>query len=194
MNIQPLIQHFTGYLPLNEEEIKELESKFFERAIKRKQYILQEGDLCKHYTFVVKGCFKMYKVDANGNEHNLQFSIENGWIGDAGSFYSGKPSELFIEAMEPSVILQIEKNNLFHLFTNYLVFNRIFRVLVENAYVQLQKRVLQNIGSSAEERYLDFLLNYPGLFNRISNVQIASYLGITPEFLSKIRKDLASKK
>lgn len=194
MDLKPLIQHFTTYLPLNDTEIKEVESRFFERSIKRKQYILQEGDVCKHYTFVVKGCFKMYKVDSNGNEHNLQFSVENGWIGDAGSFYSAKASQLFIEAMEPAVILQIEKSNLLHLFTNYLVFNRIFRVLVENAYVQLQKRVLQNIGSTAEERYLDFTSNYPGLFNRISNVQIASYLGITPEFLSKIRKDIASKK
>jgi len=193
MNIEPIIKHFTNYLPLNEAEIKELESKLFERNIKRKQFILQEGNLCQHYTFVVKGCFKMYKVDQNGSEHNLQFTIENGWIGDLGSFYSDKPSELFIEAVEPSVILQIEKINLFHLYTNYLVFNRIFRVLVENAYVQLQKRVLQNISSTAEERYVDFIANYPNLFNRISNVQIASYLGITPEFLSKIRKDLVSK-
>jgi CRP-like cAMP-binding protein len=193
MNIEPIIKHFTNYLPLNEAEIKELESKLFERNIKRKQFILQEGDLCQHYTFVVQGCFKMYKVDQNGSEHNLQFSIENGWIGDLGSFYSDKPSQLFIEAVEPSIILQIEKSNLFHLYTNYLVFNRIFRVLVENAYVQLQKRVLQNISSTAEERYVDFIANYPNLFNRISNVQIASYLGITPEFLSKIRKDLVSK-
>lgn len=193
MNIEPILNHFSNYLPLNGEEIKELEARLFERNIKRKQFILQEGDICKHYTFVVKGCFKLYKVDKNGNEHNLQFTIENGWIGDLGSFYSDKPSELYIEAMEPSIILQIEKPNLLHLYTNYLVFNRIFRVLVENAFIRLQKRVLQNISSTAEERYLDFIENYPNLFNRISNVQIASFLGITPEFLSKIRKDLTSK-
>ncbi|WP_130734023.1 Crp/Fnr family transcriptional regulator [Flavobacterium sp. J27] len=193
MNTQPIIDHLTSYLPLKEEEIKELETKLLERNIKRKQFILQEGDICKHYTFVVKGCFKMYKVDKNGNEHNLQFTIENGWIGDLGSFYSNKPSELYIEAMESSIILQIEKKNLLHLYTNYLVFNRIFRVLVENAFIRLQKRVLQNISSTAEERYVDFIENYPSLFNRISNVQIASFLGVTPEFLSKIRKDLTSK-
>jgi CRP-like cAMP-binding protein len=193
MHIEPILQHFSHYLPLNEQEINEITSRLIERTIKRKQFILQEGDVCKHYTFVVKGCFKMYKVDANGNEHNLQFSIENGWIGDLGSFYSDAPSQLFIEAMEPSIILQIEKEHLLYLYSHVMVFNRIFRVLVENAFIQLQKRVLQNISSTAEERYVDFTRNYPSLFNRISNVQIASYLGITPEFLSKIRKDLVSK-
>ncbi len=193
MNTQPIIKHFASYLPLKEQEIIALESRLIERNIKRKQFILQEGDVCKHYTFVVQGCFKMFKIDKNGKEHNLQFSIENGWIGDLGSFYAEKQSELYIEAMEPSTILQIVKPDLLYLFTNYPKFNIKFRVLVENAFIRLQQRVLQNISSTAEERYLDFIANYPGLFNRISNVQIASYLGITPEFLSKIRKELASK-
>jgi CRP-like cAMP-binding protein len=194
MNSQPIIKHFANYLPLNEQEIKALEERLVERTIKRKQFILQEGDVCKHYTFVVQGCFKMYKVDNNGNEHNLQFSIEDGWIGDLGSFYSETKSELYIEAMEPSVIFQIVKEDLLHLFTHYPKFNVKFKVLVENAYIRLQKRVLQNISSTAEERYIDFMVTYPNLFNRISNVQIASYLGITPEFLSKIRKEISTKK
>jgi CRP-like cAMP-binding protein len=194
MNSQPIIKHFANYLPLNEQEIKALEERLVERAIKRKQFILQEGDVCKHYTFVVQGCFKMYKVDNNGNEHNLQFSIEDGWIGDLGSFYSEIKSELYIEAMEPSVIFQIVKEDLLYLFLHYPKFNVKFKVLVENAYIRLQKRVLQNISSTAEERYIDFMATYPNLFNRISNVQIASYLGITPEFLSKIRKEISTKK
>jgi CRP/FNR family transcriptional regulator, anaerobic regulatory protein len=193
MDTQPILKHFESYVALNEQETRELGSRLFERNIKRKQFILQAGDVCTHYTFVVKGCFKMYKVDTQGNEHNLQFSIENGWIGDMGSFYSEKPSELYIEAMEASIVLQIVKPDLLYLFTNYHKFNFNFRVLIENAFIRLQKRVLQNISSTAEERYLDFIQTYPSLFNRISNVQIASYLGITPEFLSKIRKDLASK-
>ncbi len=193
MNIQPIIKHFDGILSLNNDEIEGLSSRLVERNIKRKQFILQEGDVCKNYTFVMKGCFKMYKVDANGNEHNLQFTTEDGWIGDLGSFYSEKPSELYIEAMEPSIIIQIEKTDLLYLFIHFPKFNTRFKVLVENAFIRLQKRVLQNISSTAEERYLDFTNNYPSLYNRISNVQIASYLGITPEFLSKIRKELVSK-
>ncbi len=193
MNTKPIIEHFANYSPLSELEIKDLEARLFERNIKKRQFILNEGDICKHYTFIVKGCFKMYKVDKKGDEHNLQFAIENEWISDIGSFHSEKPGELYIEAMEPSVILQIEKPDLLYLYTHYLNFNRNFRVLIENAFISLQKRVLQNISSTAEERYLDFLTNHPDLFNRISNVQIASYLGVTPEFLSKIRKDISSK-
>ncbi len=193
MNIKPIIAHFSNYLPLSDSEIIELQSKLLEKKVKRRQFILQEGDVCKHYTFVVNGCFKMYKVDNKGQEHNLQFSIENGWITDIGSFYSNKPSELYIEALEQSTILQLNKPDLLYLFTNYPKFDRNFRVLIENAFISLQKRVLQNISSTAEERYLDFLKNYPDLFNRISNVQIASYIGVTPEFLSKIRKDITLK-
>ena len=135
----------------------------------------------------------MYKVDKKGNEHNLQFAIENGWIGDIGSFHSEEPSELWIEAVEPSIILQIEKSDLIYLYIHYINFNRNFRVLVEKAFVNLQKRVLQNISFSAEEKYADFLQYNPALFNRLSNVQIASYLGVTPEFLSKIRNKMAKK-
>ncbi|MBL4625371.1 MAG: Crp/Fnr family transcriptional regulator [Flavobacteriales bacterium] len=193
MNIKPIIEHFSNYLALGDSEISELQSKLIEKKVKRRQFILQEGDVCRHYTFVVNGCFKMYKVDNKGQEHNLQFSIESGWIADIGSFYSNKPSELYIEALEQSTIFQLDKPDLFHLFTNYPKFDRNFRVLIENAFIGLQKRVLQNISSTAEERYLDFLKNYPDLFNRISNVQIASYIGVTPEFLSKIRKDITLK-
>ena len=193
MNITPIIEHFSNFLSLNDSEVEELGNRLTEKKVKRRQFILQEGDVCRHYTFVAKGCFKMFKVDNKGQEHNLQFAIENEWIADIGSFHSEKPSELYIEALEPSTILQIAKPDLLYLYTHYQKFDRNFRVLIENEFINLQKRVLQNISSTAEERYLDFLKNHPNLFNRISNVQIASYIGVTPEFLSKIRKNLTTK-
>lgn len=191
MQIEPLIAYFNRLLPLSEDEIFFVKGVFTERRIKRRQFILQEGDVCKHNTFVVKGCFRMYMVDENAKEHNLQFAIEHWWIGDIGSFHSEEPSALYIEAIENSVILQIKKEDQLRLFVQYPKFNRIFRVITENALVSSQRRILQNIGSTAEERYLDFMKRYPHFFNRISNVQIASYLGVTPEFLSTIRKRLA---
>ncbi|MDF1697940.1 MAG: Crp/Fnr family transcriptional regulator [Saprospiraceae bacterium] len=191
MNIKPLIDYFNTLLPLNEEEEQFIEKIFKERQIKRRQFILQEGDVAKYNTFVVEGCLKMYYVDDKGKEHNLQFAIENWWIGDLGSFHSEKPSKLYIEAMERSIILQIRKEDQLQLFIKYPKFNRIFRVFTENALINIQERILQNISSTAEERYLDFLDRYPYFFQRISNVQIASYLGITPEFLSTIRKNLS---
>jgi len=168
-----------------------VESKITLRHIKRKQMILQEGFVCKHYSFVVQGCFKMYAVDDKGNEHNLQFAAENDWIADLGSFHSQKQSKLFIEAIEPSVILQIEQQDLYFLYINIPKLDRIFKVIIENKFIELQNRVLQNISSTGQQRYLNFLEQYPKLALRLPNTQIASYLGITPEFLSKIRKELS---
>jgi CRP/FNR family transcriptional regulator, anaerobic regulatory protein len=188
---KPLLDYFKNYLPLNEEEESIVEEAFKERRVKRRQFILQKGDICKHHTFVVEGCFRMYMVDEKGKEHNLQFAIENWWITDIGSLSSGDPSQLYIEALENSVVLQLNKEDQIKLFDDNPKFNRIFRVVTENALVSAQRRILQNISSTAEERYLDFLKRYPHFFSRISNVQIASYLGVTPEFLSTIRNKIA---
>jgi CRP-like cAMP-binding protein len=187
LTIQLILECFKKYLPLNGEEAKLLAERVTQRQIKRRQMILQEGFVCKHYTFVEKGCFKMYGVDEKGNEHNISFAAENDWIADLGSFYSEKPSKLFIEAIEPSVVLQIEKQDLLFLFVNVPKFDRNFRVIIEEKFIELQNRLLQNFSSNAKDRYADFLVQYPQLALRLPNTQIASYLGITPEFLSKIR-------
>ncbi len=192
MSKERLIHHFTQYLPLNEEEQIELSRRSSIRRLKRRQYLLQEGDRCRHYNFVVEGCLKMYSIDARGTEHNIQFAAEDEWISDLGSFHSEKPSKLTIEAIEPSVVVRIEREDLLYFYVNHLKFNRNFRVIIEDKYIELQNRLLQNISSTAQERYLSFLEQYPHLANRLPNTQIASYLGITPEFLSKIRKGLAS--
>ena len=190
MTAQPIIEYFKNYLPLNREESLLLDKRTTARQIKRRQMILQENFVCKNYTFVVKGCFKMYSVDEKGSEHNISFAVENEWIADLGSFYSEKPSKLFIEAIEPSLILQIEKQDLLYLFVNVSKFDRNFRVIIEEKFIELQNRLLQNISSNANQCYLDFLEQYPQLALRLPNTQIASYLGITPEFLSKIRSEI----
>lgn len=190
--LQSLILHFTQYLPLNAQEKEELSKRTIIKKIKRGKYILEEGDVCRHYNFVAEGCFKMYSADSKGAEHNIQFAAENDWITDIGSFHSEKPSRLFIEAIEPSTIVQIGKKDLLFFYVNYPKFDRNFRVIIENKFIELQNRVLQNISSTAKERYVCFLKQYPELFNRIPNKQIASYLGITPEFLSNIRRDLST--
>ena len=191
MQISPLIEYFNTYLSLAEEETAELEQRVKQKIVKRRQFILSSGDVCKHYSFIIEGCFKMYKVDENAKEHNLHFAVENQWITDIGSFHSEQPSQLYIEAIEPSRILQISKQDLIYFYEHSIKFNRIFRVIVENEFVLLQNRLFQTISTSAEQRYLEFIELYPNLFSRISNVQVASYLGITPEFLSNIRKKLS---
>jgi CRP-like cAMP-binding protein len=188
MDIDRLITHFRQNLTLNDGEIEIVRSVFKEKRIKKKQYLLQAGDICHYNTFVVEGCLRLYMLDKNGKEHNLQFAIENWWILDMESFYRDTASKLNIEAIENTVVFQIKKEDQIKLFVEYPKFNRIFRVLCENAYIAGQKRILLNISASAEEKYQNFLDEYPHLYHRISNVQIASYIGVTPEFLSAIRK------
>lgn len=191
--MEKIIRHFDRYLPLGDNEIEALTSRLTKRKIKRKQYILQEGDICKYLTYVVEGCFKMYGVDGSGTEHNLVFSAEDTWIADLDSLHKERPSKLFIEAIEPSTILQVSKGDLWYLYTNYPKFDRNFRVIIEDKYIELQNRLLQTFSTTAYERYESFLEQYPDLANRLPNTQIASYLGVTPEFLSKIRNERSVK-
>ena len=186
-----LVVYFNNILKLNPAEEAILSEVFVARSVKRRQYLLQAGDVSKYNTFVVEGCFKMYHVDQEAKEHNLQFAPEHWWVGDISSFYDQEPSRLYIEAMEPSTVLQISRTAQCQLFVDFPKFNRLFRVITDNALVAAQRRIIQNISSTAEERYVDFMRSYPDLFNRISNVQVASYLGVTPEFLSTIRKRMA---
>lgn len=187
--MERVIKHFNKYLPLDNDETQALMSRMTERKVKRRQYILQEGDICKYFNYVVEGCFKTYGVDGSGAEHNLVFSAEDDWLTDIDSLHKERPSKLFIEAIEPSTIFQISKGDLWYLYTNYPKFDRNFRVIIEDKYIELQNRLLQTFSSTAYERYESFLEQYPQLANRLPNTQITSYLGITPEFLSKVRNE-----
>ncbi|MCS3869227.1 CRP-like cAMP-binding protein [Chryseobacterium ginsenosidimutans] len=189
-----LIRSFNNSFPLNEKEEEEVKRLFKKRVVKRRGFLLQEGEVCKQVSFVVSGCFKMYAVDTNFKEHNLQFAIENEWISDIQSFYDEKPSKLYIEAVEASVVLQINHEDLLYLYINYHKFDRNFRIINERKFINFQDRILQSISFTAEERYLNFQRDFPELIKRLPNTQIASYLGITPEFLSKVRKNIVTKK
>lgn len=187
--LEKLFAHFDDYLPLGKLEKDDLAKRVVERRIKRRQFIFQNGDICQSYTFILEGCVRMYYTDEKGKEHNIQFASENEWISDIGSLHNQVPSRMSIEAIEPSHILQIAREDLWYLYTNYHVIDHNFRVIVEDNFIEMQNRVLQNISSTAYERYASFLEHYPQLSNRLPNIQIASYLGITPEFLSKIKAE-----
>ncbi|WP_336518043.1 Crp/Fnr family transcriptional regulator [Pollutibacter soli] len=186
-SVDLLLSHFVSLISLDQAEKDIVVASFHPRLFRKKQYLLQEGDICTHLYFVVRGCLRMYKIDDKGLVHILQFAAENSWISDLGSFYAESPSELTIDTLEDSVVLQISRTDLINLYTSAPKFHRIFRVLVENSFVSLQKRLLQTISSTAEDRYQYFVSTYPNLTNRLPQTQIASYLGITPEFLSRLR-------
>ncbi|TCC88537.1 Crp/Fnr family transcriptional regulator [Pedobacter frigiditerrae] len=184
---EPLLDYFNRFIPLSGEE-KQLVSELFKpRLYRKRQYVLQEGDICVQFNFVVRGCLRMYKIDEKGNTHIIQFTAENWWLMDIGSFHGKTPSELNIDALEDTMVFQISHENLIELYTRAPKFNLIFRVLIENSFVSLQKRLLQNISSTAEERYLSFMQSYSHLTNRLPQVQMAAFIGISPEFLSRLR-------
>ena len=190
-SIEPLLQYFEKLIPLNKDERELVAQKFRPRLYRKKQYVLQESDVCHQMNFVVRGCLRMYKIDDTGSTHILQFATENNWLTDLGSFHSEEPSTLTIDALEDTVVFQIKQKDLISLYLSAPKFDRIFRVLIENSFVSLQKRLLQNISSSAEDRYQSFLETYSHLVNRLPHTQIASFLGITPEFLSRLRNKLS---
>ncbi|MBF7093292.1 Crp/Fnr family transcriptional regulator [Flavobacterium sp. ALJ2] len=185
-----LIAYFENIIPLNQKEKALVLEKFQSRHYRKKQYVLQEGDISTHMYFVVHGCLRMYKVDNKGGIHIIHFAAENWWMSNIGSFYSAMPSEMNIDALENTLVLHISYNDLTTLYVQSPKFNRIFRVLIENSYVSLQKRLLQNISSTAEDRYNSFLETYSHLANRLPQNQIAAFLGITPEFVSRLRHRL----
>lgn len=187
---QPLIDYFQKMIPLTENEQKWVNECFKPRLYRKRQFVLQEGDVCQYFNFIIKGCLRMYKIDEKGDIHILQFACESWWINDNDSFHNNLPSELNIDALEDTIVLQINRQDLITLYKKSRKFNLIFRVLLEKAHTALQRRLLLNISSSAQEKYKSFVKNYPHLLNRLPQTQIAAFLGITPEFLSRIKSEM----
>jgi CRP-like cAMP-binding protein len=161
--------------------------------LRKKQFLLEEGDTCTHECFVNNGCLRMYHLDNKGQEHIMQFAVADWWIGDPHSFLTGLPSTYFIDALAESEVLLIEKKQLEELYTRVPKFERYFRIGFQNSYTALQRRILAGLSQSVEEKYLDFIDRYADIEQKVPQRQVASYLGITPESLSRIRKQLAGK-
>lgn len=186
-----ILQNVARHIRLEPEEMRFFTSLLQVRRLKKKEFLLRAGDVCRCESFVLEGCLRNYYLDDKGSEHILQFSIEDWWTSDLYSLLTQTPASQFIDALEDTVVAQIEKDDLEKLFNEVPKFERFFRIMFQNAFVSHQRRILQNIGSSGEDRYLVFREKYPALEQRLPQHQIAAYLGITPEFLSKIRGKLA---
>ena len=162
--------------------------------VKKRRFLLQEGDVCRHSAFVASGCMRSYTVDDNGFEHILQFAPEGWWIADMYSFISGRPGQLYIDALEHSELLLLSKSHQEKLYHDVPKFERFFRIIVENSLVAGRQRILDNMSLSATQRYDQFCQQYPTLIHRLPQKQIAAYIGVTPEFLSKLRGEKARRK
>ena len=190
MNVESLLVYISEYVTLTEDEKTFLKSHLTSRKYLKGQYILQQGDVSKTECFIISGCTKMFFVDDDGQEHIINFSIKNWWTSDLGSFISQTPSNFNVQCLEDTEIIQFHFNTIEMLFEKIPKLERVFRKIIEKALVASQNRIVRNFSMSAKERYLVFKQNYPEIEQRIPQYMVASYLGVTPEHLSTIRKKL----
>jgi len=186
--------HILQKVNLSDEEFALATTFFVPKKVRKKQFLLQEGDVCKSMIFVSKGCLRCYSVDSKGEEHIVRFAIEGWWISDIHSFLTGKPATNSIDAIEDSELLLIEKAYYDNLCNVVPGLAQYYKILLENNNSASQTRISDLISASAEDRYLKFVNTYPEIVQRVPQSQIASYLGITPQSLSRIRKELSEKK
>jgi len=187
------VQKLSGDI-LSENEKLVIETYMKPRKFRKKQYFLQEGDVCKFTGFIVKGSAKTYSVDEQGNENILKLSIENWWLADFESFYQLTPSQYNIQAIEDLEILQITNAQVEEFFKPIPAFSAMMEVIKKNNAIANQKRMQSIIRYTAEERYTDFINNYPHFLLRFPQNLIASYLGLSPETLSRLRKKIIQNK
>jgi CRP-like cAMP-binding protein len=187
----PLIKSLGKYVTISDEEAAVIESLFIFKKFRKRQYILQEGEITRYETFILKGVTRTYEVDEKGQEHVVQFGLEDWWIGDLYSFLTGAPTCYNIDCIEDTEVLQITKANVEILYQQVPKMERHFRILIQNAFIASTRRVVDTLAKSASERYKEFTNKYPQIDQRVSNHQIACYLGITPQSLSRIRSQAA---
>jgi CRP-like cAMP-binding protein len=190
MSTDLILQSIARYIHLSEDEKAYFVSLLQPKTIKRKQFILTEGQVCKYSTFVTSGCLRGFTVDGNGFEHVLNFGPPGWWVADMYSLISQKPGILNIEALEDTEALLLSKVNQEKLYVKLPQFERFFRIITENSLVAYQQRLVDNLSLTADDRYHNFCKRYPTLINDLPKKQIAAYIGVTPEFFSRMQHHL----
>lgn len=189
-----LLKTINQKVNLTGEEFETCKSFFTPKKLRRKQYLLQQDDVCKYTGFVEKGLLRSYAIDDKGAEHIIQFALEGWWISDIYSFLTGEPSSYSIEAFEDSDLLLLTRASNEAMLQAVPKMERYFRLLSQNALVALQRRLVGSLSQTAEEKYSGLVTTYPDIIQRVPQHMIASYLGITPETLSRIRKQMSLRK
>ena len=183
-----ILANVSKHIILSEEEKEYFLSVLQPKKLRRRQYLVQAGEPCRYECFVTKGCLRQYYVDDKGSERILSFAVEDYWISDMYGLIMGQPALTNIDALEDCELLLIEKKAFDELLVRVPKFERFFRIILQRAFVSHQRRIIENISLQADERYCRFVERYPALEQRLPQKQIAAYLGITPESLSRIRR------
>lgn len=188
-----ILKNIAKHIDFDKEEVEFFTSLIIFKEIPKKALVLQAGQVCKYISYVHSGALRAYHIDKDGKESTIMFAVADWWVTDMFCFLNEKPAMMYIEAIENSSVFQLSKEYLEKLFYNVPKFERFFRILMQNAYTREQLRVIENLSLTAEDRYDSFLIKYPHTAKAVTQKQIASYLGITPEFLSAIRKNKSKK-
>ena len=189
-----LHKKINSIIPVTEEEFNFCKTLFVPKKLRKRQYFLQEGDVCIYQAFVAKGMLRSYTVDEKGTEHILHFASEGWWIADLSSYLTGEPSIFNIEALEDAELLLLSKSSWENLLQTLPKFEHYFRILIQNNLIATQKRLMQSLVESAEEKYIKFTQTYPDCIQRLPQHMIASYLGISRETLSRMRRNILLKR
>jgi CRP-like cAMP-binding protein len=189
-----LFQKFDEKVALSSEEKALCKTFFQSKKLRRKQYLLQEGDPCKYVSFVEKGILRSYTIDEKGLEHIIQFAFEGWWISDQYSFLTGEPSFYTIDALEDCELLLLSRDAEEEMLEKVPKMERFFRILLQNSLIAMQRRIISSLSRSAEEKYQELVVSCPTIPQRVPQHMMASYLGITPETLSRIRKQISERK
>lgn len=192
--MHPLLKYITTSIPLSDQEQHLLISEVKERTYLKGQYILQQGDHCKFLNFVVSGTTKTFHTDLEGKEHIFRFAIENWWASDLPSFFDQKVSNTSIQCLENTKVIQISLQSLEKLYEEIPQLERFFRHLFQRIAISLEKRIINNLSFPAKEKYILFREEYAAFEQRIPQYMIASYLGISKQYLSEIKAQLVFKK
>lgn len=177
-------------MDLTPNEINLLLENITHRKYLKGQYIVQQGDICRFKSFVIKGCLKTFYVDSDGQEHIVLFAVENWWTSDLGSFFTQEPADYNIQCIENTEVIQFSFNKMELMYQKIPKLERFFRIIIQKAFVASQKRVIENFSLPTKERYIKFKSRYPNIEQRVPQYMIASYLGVTKEFLSKIKSQI----
>lgn len=187
-----LIEHMRQLVTLSDEEAQTVSDAFKEKQLLKKDFLLKKGDPSHHMRFITDGCLKVFSIDNDGNERILQFGIDGWWVNDLYGYLTEQPSAYFIQAITHSTVLQIHRDTLNSLFDQIPALDRFYRIKIQHAYIALQERTINMMSDTAEERYSRFITQYRVMEQSIPQYMIASYLGVTPEHLSAIRKKISS--
>jgi len=194
MQIKPFFEYIKQFIELTPVEEDYILAKVKIKKYLKGQFVVKNGEVCRYENFVLSGCLKTFYIDNDGHEHVIMFAIENWWTADLGSFITQTAADLNVQCIENSELVQIHHKDLQQLYLEIPKLERFFRIIIQKAFVAAQKRIVNNFSLPAMERYLQFREHYSQIEQRVPQYMIASYLGMTKEFLSKIRNQLMAQR